>query len=276
MHPSPHPLDAALALTPQGPNHWLARVDASYQNMVGPFGGMLAALMLKPVLSDERRIGEPVSQTINFCAPIAEGDVQIDATPVRAGRSTQHWTLSVRQGGEVALTGSVMTATRRETWSADEHPMPEVPPPQSLGPRVIAPGFPAWLRRYDWREVSGLIPAVWDGAQRGDSTTATWVRDEPPRPLDFCSLAALCDIFYPRIWARRAERVPAGTVTMTSYFHTSGVELAALGTSHLLGQCVGQVFRNGYFDQTAKLWGVGPEGQGRLVATTHQLVYYKS
>jgi hypothetical protein len=271
-----HPFDNALELSPQGRNRWTARIDASYQNMVGPFGGMLAALMLKPVWVDERRIGEPVAQTVNFCAPVAEGEVQIDATPVRAGRSTQHWNISLSQAGEVALTGSIMTATRRQTWGADEFPMPSVPAPDALPPRVIGAGFPAWLRRYDWREVDGLIPAVWDGAQRGDSTTATWVRDEPARPMDFCSLAALCDIFYPRIWARRAERVPAGTVTMTSYFHASSADLAALGSSHLLGQCSGQVFRNGYFDQTAKLWGQGADGQGHLVATTHQLVYYKS
>lgn len=267
-----HVFDAALALLPQGPNRWTALVGTSYQNMVGPFGGLLAALMVKPVLGDDRRVGEPVAQTINFCAPIGEGEVQIEATPARTGRSTQHWNVSVSQNGDVALTGSVMTATRRETWSVDDMPAPKAPLPSQIEPRPMVPGAPGWIGRYDWRFFEGLMPAVWDGAHRGDSTSAMWVRDEPPRPLDFCSLAAMCDVFYPRIWARRAERVPIGTVSMTSYFHASGAELASLGGDYLLGQCVGGVFRNGYFDQSATLWSA----QGRVLATTHQLVYYKS
>lgn len=271
-----HPFDAALALTPQGADAWAAQVDASYQNMVGPFGGLLAALLIAPVMRDQRRIGEPVAQTINYAAPIAEGPVQIEAAPVRSGRSTQHWNLTLSQGGEVALTGSVMTATRRDTWSVDDMPAPQAPEPERVPMREAVPGMPEWISRYEWRMFEGLMPAKWDGAQRGDSTTGMWVRDVPPRPLDFCSLAAMCDVFYPRIWARRAERVPAGTVTMTSYFHASGTELAAVGSAHLLAQCAGGVFRNGYFDQTAALWSPPSAGASRVLATTHQLVYYKS
>jgi hypothetical protein len=50
---------------------------------------------------------------------------------------------------------------------------------------------------------------VWDSS--GDhSLSQLWMRDAPPRPLDFCSLAALADVFFPRVWLRRARQVPAG------------------------------------------------------------------
>ena len=97
------------------------------------------------------------------------------------------------------------------------------------------------------------------------------MRDEPPRPLDFASLAALCDVFFPRVWLRRARIVPAGTVSFTVYFHADSAQLAAQGSAHVLGQADAQALRNGFFDQTAQIW----DTQGQLLATSHQIVYYK-
>jgi len=65
--------------------------------------------------------------------------------------------------------------------------------------------------------------------------------------------------------------VPAGTVSMTVYFHAGGAQLAAVGTGWLKGQASAQAFRNGFFDQTAQVWSEA----GQLLATTHQVVYFK-
>jgi acyl-CoA thioesterase len=97
------------------------------------------------------------------------------------------------------------------------------------------------------------------------------MRDMPPRGLDFCSLSAMADVFFPRVYLRRALRIPAGTVSMTVYFHADGVQLRQAGTGYLLGQARAQTFRNGFFDQTSQLWSEA----GQLLATTNQLVYYK-
>jgi len=97
------------------------------------------------------------------------------------------------------------------------------------------------------------------------------VRDTPGRTLDFPALAALCDVFYPRVWRRRALQVPAGTVSMTAYFHAGSELLAQTGAGWLLAQARGQEFRNGFFDQTAQLWNAA----GQMLATSPQIVYYK-
>ena len=81
----------------------------------------------------------------------------------------------------------------------------------------------------------------------------------------------MSDTFFPRIWLRRASQVPLGTVTMTVYFHADSEVLRATGTGYLLAQAQGQGFRNGYLDQAALLWNEA----GELLATTHQLMYYK-
>lgn len=89
-----------------------------------------------------------------------------------------------------------------------------------------------WVKRYDMRPVSGGMPTVWDG-QGDHSLTQLWVRDNPPRPLDFASLTALADAFFPRVFVRRATLVPVGTVTMTVYFHADSAQLQASGSSFL-------------------------------------------
>ena len=48
-------------------------------------------------------------------------------------------------------------------------------------------------------------------------------------------------------------------------------ELAEAGDGLLLAQARGQEFRNGFFDQTAQLWSQS----GQMLATSHQIVYYK-
>ena len=254
----------------QADGSFAGHTSAAYANMVGPFGGISAAQMMNAVLLHPDRLGEPVSLTINFAAALAHGPFTVQARAARTNRSTQHWILEVQQGGETVLTGTAFTALRRETWSVDEESMPKVPAPDQVsngqGPMPME-----WVKRYDMRPVSGGMPTVWDG-QGEHSLTQLWVRDNPPRPLDFASLTALADVFFPRVFVRRATLVPVGTVTMTVYFHADSTQLQASGTSFLLAQAQAQAFRNGYFDHTAQLWNEA----GVLLATTHQVVYYKS
>lgn len=265
-----HPFDEATALQAAGEHTWQGRTSPAYGNMVGPFGGITAAQALSAVLRHPQRLGEPVALTINFAAPLEDGPFEVVARPARTNRSTQHWVLETRQQGQAVLTGTAFTALRRETWGADEHVMPAVPAPADVpvprtGKRV------EWVNRYEMRFIDGGLPEPWDGRDTGDSRTRLWVRDAPARPLDHASLTALSDVFFPRVWRRRATFVPIGTVTMTVYFHADAATLGEAGDGYLLGQAQAQAFRAGYFDQSAQLWTEG----GTLLATTHQVVYYK-
>ena len=236
--------------------------------MVGPFGGVTAAVMLQAVIQHTERLGNPVSLTVNFCAGVAEGAFEVTAKPARTNRSTQHWQIEMVQAGEVVITATAVTATRRSTFSSNELPMPIVAAANSLQ-RAQPPKLP-WTQRYDMRSITGHLPAVWDNAE-GDTLTQMWVRDVQERSIDFTSLTALADSFFPRVYLRRKTFVPIGTVSMTVYFHADAAELTALGSAFVLGQAKAQCFFNGFFDQTAQLWS----GAGTLIATTHQVVYYK-
>ncbi|MDA8522477.1 acyl-CoA thioesterase [Acidovorax sp. NCPPB 4044] len=273
--PPTHPLDDALVLGAVAPGQYTARTSPAYWNMVGPFGGITAATLLRAVLQHPQRLGDPLSLTVNYAGAIAEGEFTVQAVPVRTNRSTQHWTLSILQPGAdgapiVTTTATAVTAVRRETWSLPDTLMPETEGPGGL--ERVTRGMPVkWLDRYDLRPVSGALPVRWDGGSSDSSLSRLWMRDEPARPLDFCALTALADVFFPRVWLRRARQVPAGTVSLTVYFHASGEQLAATGSGHLLGQARAQEFRNGFFDQTVQLWNQG----GTMLASSHQIVYYK-
>ena len=275
--PAAHPLDEALQLTASSAatGQGEGQTPPGYWNMVGPFGGITAATLLQAILQHPDRLGDPLSLTVNYAGALTAGAFTVQATPVRTNRSTQHWTLSILQAGDdgaqvVTTTATAVTAVRRETWSVGDVPMPQVPPPAEQKAIVAPLGAVEWLNRYEMRPVTGAIPREWDGS--GDhSLTQLWMRDAPPRPLDFVALVALADVFFPRVWLRRARHVPAGTVSITVYFHASAAQLQATGTGYLLGQARGQEFRNGFFDQTVQLWNEA----GTMLATSHQIVYYK-
>ncbi len=276
QHPS-HAFDKAIALTPtgQGEGHYLGATSPDYWNMVGPFGGVTAAIVVQAVLCHPRLLGVPIAITVNYAAAMVAGPFEVRVIEVRTNRSTQHWTVQIAQpdphgAPQINTTATLVTATRRDTWSENDVPMPAVPRPETLQSLVTGPKGVDWLRRYEMRAVSGAVPTVWDGSGT-HSETVLWLRDSALRPVDFPALMAMSDMFYPRVWLRRAKYVPAGTVSITTYFHVGKAELAQVGAGYLLGRAQGQSFYNGFFDQTAQLWADG----GQLLATSNQIVYFK-
>lgn len=272
-----HPFDTAIALQLREGGAFEGRTSPAYANFIGPYGGITAAQCLNAVLQHPQRLGDPVAFTVNFAAAVADGPFELRPRAARTNRSTQHWVVEMVQGDEVVATATALTAVRRPTWGGHEAHMPEAPRPQEVH-RVSRRGV-AWLERYEMRFLLGVIPRDWDGSGVPESLSRLWVRDDPPRPLDFASLTALCDVFFPRIWLRRARQTPLGTVSMTVYFHATAAELAQAGDpgsepgagSFLLAQARGQGFGSGYFDHSGQLWSE----TGTLLATTHQVMYYK-
>lgn len=264
-----HPLDQAVALAAQAPGQYRGHTSTRYANMVGPFGGVLASTLLNAVLQHPERLGDPVALTVNFAGPVADGEFTLGARPLRTNRSTQHWFVELTQGGQVASSATVVTATRRETWGATELSFPAVPAPEVLT-RMPMIGRTAWTAAYDMRFAQGGLDME-TGEESQESVSALWIRDDPPRPLDYVSLAAICDAFFPRIFVRRPKWVPVGTVSLTTYFHADAAALAAQAERPVLAKARGLHFGGGYFDQTAEVWSDG----GAVLATSHQVVYYK-
>lgn len=264
-----HPFDQAITLVSQQVGEYTGHIPtATYGNMIGPFGGMIAANLLAAVMQHPERLGHPVAMTVNYAGPIADEPFEISAKPIRTNRSSQHWLITLSQQSSVAITATAVTAVRPATWSAAERQMPEVPSPNVL-PDFPSGPFPNWVRSYEFKFCSGTVNM--SGAEQDLSESVLWVRDQPPRPLDYPALMALSDVFFPRSFLRKQQFMPASTISITTYFHATPECLSAQGTDFVLAAARGQRFHNGYFDQMAELWNT----KGELLASSSQLVYFK-
>lgn len=239
--------------------------------MVGPYGGITAALCQRAVLDDPRHIGEPLALTVNYCAAIAEGAFTIELDFVRTGRTTQHVAIRLVQPDPktpgrdaVVIQAMAVMGVRRPVWSRRLATRPTAPPPDTLERRLPRVDI-RWLERYDARYEKSLLEAPGP-----DEVVVDWIRDDPPRPLDYPSLAGLADTFFPPIYALVRKRIPIATVSLNLYFHASARDLAAVGSDYLLGSSRSQTFEAGFFDCESALW----HGD-RLLATTQQVVWYR-
>ena len=263
-----HVFDQAIAVTAVDADAYTVRATThpAYNNMVGPFGGITAATIVNGIQTHPQALGDPLSLTVNYVAPIGEGEWDLTLVPVRTNRTNQHWTFTIDQSDHIVATGTAVFGVRRDTWGDTEPSAPEVPAADEVE-AVDFPEFIAWARNYDKRFVVGGLA---EGAN-DDSTTTFWVRDLPERPLDFPSLMSITDSFFPRVFLRKGAYMPAGTISLTTYFHATADELAAQGSRPLLATAKAARFGHGHYDQYGQVWGDGDV----LLATTHQFVYFK-
>lgn len=267
-----HKLDEATRLEPIGPDRFAGVTSDDYWNFAGPFGGYIAALFMRAVMIDPRRLGPPVAQTVNFCAAAAKGPFEIALKLQRDGKATQHWSMEMLQGGSIIATGSLVCANRRETFSHITARMPDVPTPDDIAVLPPHARLP-WLDAYEFRFHEGgpTFGRPRPAGDLGGSRSVLWLRDKPDRPLDFVALASLADCFILRLVQMRGTLVPMATVTLTTHFHATDTELQQQATSPLLGVADASRFNANFHDQTMELWGAN----GHLLASGMQTVWYK-
>ncbi|MEO6974772.1 MAG: thioesterase family protein [Gallionella sp.] len=263
-----HIFDTAIALTPHDDDNYNGQTSPAYGNMVGPFGGIIGATLLNAMMCHPARLGDPLSLTVHYAAPIADGAFSVHARAVRTNRSTQHWIIELIQADQVAAFATVTSAIRRDSWNATDAIFPSVPSADSLT-RAPAIERAAWTARYDMRFIDGSMGTP--NTSSHPSQSRLWVRDEPARPLDFLSLAAICDAFVPRIFVRQSRWMPASTVALTTYFHADAAQLSAQDCAPVLGIARALHFGHGFSDQSAEIWST----DGVLLAVSHQIVYFK-
>ncbi len=267
---APHPLETATALTWRG-DRWIGRTSTEYWAFVGQYGGATAAVMLRAALDHPDRIGDPLALTVNYCAPIAEGEFQIVARAARTNRSTQHWVIELfQQEGDILATATAVFAKRRPGWSHAPTQMPQAPQPAEVPTFVLSPS-PSWVSQYEMKFITGR-PAMGKTphAEPQPAESLLWLRDAMPRPLDALSLASMSDAFIGRVFQVLGVFVPFGTVSLTTYFHSSADDITA-EDGWVLGHADAAIFRDGFGDQTVRLWA--PDG--RLLASGVQTTYFR-
>ncbi|NVN88147.1 MAG: thioesterase family protein [Rhodopseudomonas sp.] len=265
------PFDFATRVTPEN-GRWIGHVSDDYRAFVGPFGGVTAATMLRALLDHPERAGDPLAFTVNFCAPIGTGPFDLDLRLIKANRSSQHWSVELTQGNDDVLAfATAVFALRRSTWSHQPAGLPDTPSYEQT-PVFGSAGAAPWIRQFEFRFVEST--PKFGGAPHdapASAHTKVWIGNRVPRKIDAVSLAAIADAFFARIFHVRGEIVPFGTMSMTTYFHADAADLAAEDSTAVLGVADAKIFHKSYADQTGELWSAG----GRLLASTHQIAYFK-
>jgi acyl-CoA thioesterase len=266
-----HLFDDATRVT-AGDSRWQGQTSDDYWAFVGPFGGATAATILRALIDHPQRAGDPLSLTVNYCAPIAQGGFDLDVRLVKANRSSQHWCVELTQGGaDVATLATAVFAERRPSWSHQQAQFPLAKPFEQIlpYPKVAAP----WVKQYDFRFVEGNPD--FSGALQAEPANAyskLWIADRIPRKIDPLSLMSMSDAFFARVFHARRALVPFGTVSLTTYFHVDAEYLAAEDISRVLAVADAKIFHKSYGDQNGELWSPN----GRLLATTTQIAYFKA
>lgn len=283
--PQLHPFDQCLALanvdTCTSEHVLTGTAPKPYWNMVGPFGGMTASILLAAVLKQPNCLGEPLVLTVNFCAPVRDSDYQLYTRLIRTNRSTEHWHVAMHQRsnddvGEstddrhddnviCVAQATVVMGVRRDNWSMQAKKAPLAKPPEQCQPRPSRSGI-AWFDRFDMRYVHHPM-----NDKPADADALSWVSDNPPRCLDYLSLTNRCDALFPAIFAHRQKIDPIATVSFNVYYHTSIEELTEIGEAHTLGVSRTNTHHSGFADSEAWMWA-----QDRLIATTQQLMWYRT
>jgi len=269
---APHLFDDATQVT-AGDSRWQGKTSADYWAFVGPFGGATAATILRALIDHPERSGDPLSLTINFCAPIAEGAFDLDVRLVKANRSSQHWCVELTQGGgEVATLATAVFAERRPSWSHQPVERPPATPFEQIQP--FPKIKPTWANQYDFRFAEGYPD--FSGAKK-DAVPASaysklWIADRVPRKIDALSLMSMSDAFFGRVFHARRELMPFGTVSITTYFHADADDLVAEDITRVLAVADAKIFHKSYGDQNGELWSPN----GCLLATTTQIAYFKA
>ena len=267
-----HLFDDATQIT-AGDASWQGRTSEDYWAFVGPFGGATAATILRALIEHPDRAGDPLSLTVNFCAPVAQGGFDLDIRLVKANRSSQHWCVEMTQGGsDVATLATAVFAERRPSWSHQQAEFPQATAFEQTLPYAAKIAAP-WVKQYDFRFVEGE-PKFGSSSKQapGSAFSKLWIGDRVPRKIDALSMMSMSDAFFGRIFHVRSELMPFGTVSLTTYFHTDAEGLATEDITHVLATADARIFHKSYGDQNGELWSPN----GKLLATTTQIAYFKA
>lgn len=247
------------AVEPAGPGRYTARIDEGWWIQRGPNGGYLAAIVLRAIVAevaDPQRT--PRSITLHYLRPPTAGPCEVTVVVERAGRGLTTVTARLHQDGQDCILAIAALGVAREGPALDEHPMPDVAPPEALPRAEGVPGIP-FRERFDTRLAIGTAPF-----QYGDEALAGgWIRTVDDDPIDEVVLVALTDAWPPAVFSRMEVPLGVPTIDLTVHFRHA----APRTPGWALVRFRSTLAEDGYVEEDGEVWSA----DGRLLAQSRQL-----
>ena len=246
-----------------GEGRYTAQLDTIWNGPIAPNGGILAATMLRAA---EAELGSaappPRSISAQFLDAPGPGEAELDVEVLRAGKRVSFCEVRMRQAGKLTCTATVVFSAARPDPFELAAPSPELPPRAELpaaDPELTA-RFPPVFRQLLVQPTEG--PRVFSGAPQ--AVTGGWlaIRDDDA-PLDPARLTALCDLWWPAIFAMLDG--PAGVPTLQLTIHLRRTRAAVPGP--VFARFTTVRLLEGHIEETGELWSEA----GELLAQSQQL-----
>ena len=262
------------SVEPLGDGRYRGRMDTSWWIIAGPNGGYVAAVLLRAIVAEvgdpDRR---PRSITLQYLRPPAEGDVEIQVTVERAGRTVTNLSARMTQEGRtLVLALASLAAARPSEVSFDEGPgLPAledgspVPMPEAIPEREVDPDRDVPMRRhYDLRWALGSLPfSAGDTAAERRAHNGGWLRPAEPEPIDEVVLMAMTDAWLPPLFSRVDVPLAVPTVDLTVHFRA----LPEDPLDHCFVEFASPLASDGYLVEHGRILS----RSGRLLAESRQL-----
>lgn len=201
--------DSTVTPTAGTPGRYHAHLPVSWAAPNVPQGGISLATTTRAM---QEALPEPMalrSVSCVFAAPVAAGDVEIDVTVLRAGRTVAQTLATMRTPGrDAGLTAIAVFGAPRPGYEFTDLEPPHFPPVDSLPSfRDPVPAdvefefdrdpFPIWVEHLEGKPVIGHPP--WEPYVPTTSERGQYQRfDEPPHlpdgTVDPLALVLLCDM----------------------------------------------------------------------------------
>ncbi len=254
-------------VTPRPDGAFDARIDDSWYQGRGAFGGLLAALFTRAITAKAGEDGRPFrTLTCHFCAPAQAGPARIEVEVPRSSSAVSHFTARlVQEDGVVAIATATRARARDVGGAFCDRRMPEVTSFEATPSLDLSRGGPVFAQHFDFRFAHGSAP--FSGASK--ALFGGWLRHREPGALDSALAAAYADAWMPAIFTRFTEMRPCATVALTYHFFTDFAPgLEASPGDPVLVTSRSDVLAGGYAEQTNEVWTKG----GALVMTGVQLL----
>jgi acyl-CoA thioesterase len=254
------------SIAPRGDGAYAAAVHRDWWVQRGPNGGYLGAIILRALahaVDDAARA--PRSFTVHFVAPPDEGELSIQTTIERAGRSLTAVSARTTQGDRLVALAIGAFSMPREAPAFCDLEMPVVPAAAAMEPRVPPPEAPAIAHRWDTRWALGQAP--FEGETGHEALAGGWIRLEEPQRMDAPAVVAVTDAWVPPVFSRTSEPLAVPTVDLTVHFRSKLPHPTMSADDFALAVFRTNVAAEGFLEEDGQVWA--PDGT--LLAQSRQL-----